>query len=93
VSKSEFETYAKHHDRTQNELRVITNSIDTLKDTVKSHKFDHDQQMVKMREMQDSVYKMENVHIPAMNTRLNQMATQDENHKVRTDLEEKVCIT
>jgi hypothetical protein len=67
--------------------------VDSLKDSVKNQKYDHDQHVARMREVQDSVQKLENVQVPAINARLNHVATQEETNKVRHDMEEKVYLS
>ena len=61
-----------------------------LKDTVKAQHFTQEQHSAKIREIQDNVFKLDSVQMPAINTRLNQLVTKEELNTVKVDLDDKV---
>ena len=67
-------------------------NLNTVKDVLKNQKFDQDQQATKVKELQDTVYKLENIQIPSINNQLGQLATQEELTRNRIELEEKVKL-
>ena len=89
-TKKEHETYERNVERLQGELKNAEITINNLKEQIKTQHYNHDQTTSKLREVQDTVYKLDHVHVPAINSRLDQLVTKEDVIKLKSDYDEKV---
>ncbi len=68
----------KRNERMQAALNESEMQIHAIKESIKGQQMAIDGQMAKMRDLNEVLYKIDNVQIPALNTRLSQMMTRDE---------------
>lgn len=52
--------------------------IHAIKESIKGQQIAMENQLAKIRDLNETLYKIDNVQIPALNTRLSQMMTRDE---------------
>lgn len=90
VSNKDFELSEKKIDRLQSDLSQTDTQINALKESIRSNSNSQEQQASKIKEINDTIYKLDNVQIPAINTRLGQLATKDEFNNLKTESQEKV---
>jgi hypothetical protein len=90
VSRKDFETHEKKQERMQSDLSQLEIGVKSLKDTLSSQQTVNDQQANKLKEMNETLYKIDNVQIPTINTRLGQLPTKDDLTSLRRDNEQQV---
>lgn len=64
--------------------------INSLKDQLKYQQNNLDTQTAKLKETNETVYKLDSIQIPSINTHLNQTVTKDEMDNFKRDLDQKV---
>ena len=90
VSRKDFETSEKKQERLQADIAQNSLQITTLKDTLKTHSTLQEANEKKLKETNEIVYKLDNVQIPSINTRLGQMTTKEDLTALKRENEEKV---
>ena len=90
VSRKEFETHEKKQERVQSDLTQLEIGVKSLKDTLGSQQTVNEQQASKLKDMNEILYKIDNVQIPTINTRLGQLPTKDDLTSLRRDNEQQV---
>ena len=66
--------------------------ISSVQETLKTHSAIQEQHSSKLKETNDIVYKLDNVQMPSINTRLSQMVTKDDLAALKRENEEQVNI-
>ena len=78
VHKKDFEVMDKKQERMQTSINEFEMQIHAIKESIKGQQIGMENQLAKIRDLNETLYKIDNVQIPALNTRLSQMMTRDE---------------
>lgn len=92
VSRTDFEDLERKHSRLEANVKHADSETNGVKETIKSHQQVHDTLNHKLKEINESVYTMQNVQLQSMNTKLMQTATMDQLATVKKEIEDEVNI-
>jgi hypothetical protein len=65
--------------------------VNALKEALKTQESVSENNAIKLKETSESIYKIENVQLPAINTRLGQMASKEELIGLRNQMNTQVA--
>ncbi len=80
----------KKQERLQSEHAQTDLQINSLKDQLKYHQNNLDTQVAKLKETNETVYKLDSIQIPAINTHLSQMTTKEDLINFKREYEQQV---
>lgn len=67
-----------------------TNEIKNINEVIKTHQMVHETLHSKVKNLNESVYNIENIQMQATNSKLNQMITNDQMKVIKKELEEQL---
>lgn len=67
-------------------MNQVNTQIAGIKDTLGANSLQNKQQEDKLKEINETLFKLDNVQVPAINTRLTQLATKDDLTKLKLNL-------
>ena len=90
MSKRDFEELERKLEKSQGGLAQTDLQVNALKESLKAQQSAHDTQGLKVKELSETLYKIDNVQIPTLTTRLGQMSSKEELAAVKREQEEQV---
>lgn len=89
VSKLQYVTLENNHERLKGEVNRSSLETNTLRDNLTHHQAQFDSEVRKVKELNDSVFNIDQVQMPMLNSQLANMASKDElnRHKLHTEQE------
>lgn len=90
VSRTDFDDLEKKHTRLEANVKHAEMDANGVKETLKSHQQIHESLNTKIKDMNESVYTIENVQLQSINTKLMQTATTDQLVTMKKEIEDQV---
>jgi hypothetical protein len=85
VSKNEFEELEKKHEITKGDTQAQSIELNYLKEILQKHTNINDNNQLKLKEINETLFNIDNIKLPTINTKLNLMVTQEQLNTIKKD--------
>lgn len=90
VNQTEFEALKRKQEALQDAKNQNDLQLSSIKSSLSTHEAIYQQQQDKLKELSETTYKLDSIQIPSINTRLGELATDEELKALKTSMDQQL---